>query len=493
MTWLSALNEVGCYDFLGPVAAASVDAVYERCPEAASMVGDDARDSMRELCLARLALVYERPLLKRVLARGRFAEPSRMLRFARDVRDEVMADGGASLREEVPFASGYEQAIADNFSDAMVEFLERLVLRRDDISRELLDGRPITRLFGISAQGADFHRHGRAVMRVDTDAGPFYHKPHDCTLDVLFTELVGTWFGNCARTPGLVTGEGYAFVECLVPKELADEGELREYWSNFGCLAALFNALGSRDMTQDNIMCCGVFPAVLDLETLLTGEPDFDTEALGESIPESPLVSTAVLPVRVGAKLVSPLAADNATGTCLPRVGGEARTVAGFEHAFSRGFEEGYQRLMSHREDVLALLERFGDASCRQLLLNTWAYGRARSLLFSPGAMSDPTRRGEVLEELNRGYAVFSPELGERVAPYDAAALREGDIPYYFSRANSRMLFSADGGAVGELLAKSALDVVSGRLARLSEDDLQFELGLIGEHLSGWEELGDRP
>ena len=99
--------------------------------------------------------------------------------------------------------------------------------------------------------------------------------------------------------------------------------------------------------------------------------------------------------------------------------------------------------------------------------------------IFSPAAMADSRKRGEVLAECNEAYAVFGPELRERVAKPDASALMEGDIPYYYSRACSRMLYEADGSALGELLARSALEVARDRLARLSEDERRFELDLI--------------
>ena len=65
MTWVTALAETRCYDFLEPVAARAVDRALELCPDAATLVGDDARKDMLALCLSRLGVVYERPLTLR--------------------------------------------------------------------------------------------------------------------------------------------------------------------------------------------------------------------------------------------------------------------------------------------------------------------------------------------------------------------------------------------------------------------------------------------
>ena len=42
------------------------------------------------------------------------------------------------------------------------------------------------------------------------------------------------------------------------------------------------------------------------------------------------------------------------------------------------------------------------------------------------------------------------------------------------------MLFAGDGRPLGELLARSPLEVTAARLERLSEEELRFELDLIG-------------
>ena len=151
MTWAMALAETRCYDFLEPVAARAVDRALELCLDAATLVGDDARKDMLALCLSRLGVVYERPLMSRAVGRVGFADnlalnggddgrAKVMRRIAGEVRDEVMADAGASLRDRLPLALDYENAVADNFSQAMAEFLGRLLSRRGEVSKELLGG-----------------------------------------------------------------------------------------------------------------------------------------------------------------------------------------------------------------------------------------------------------------------------------------------------------------------------------------------------------------
>ena len=512
-TWADVLAEAGCYGFLAPAAAGAVGGALARCPEAATLLDAAARSDLRRIVEGRLGSVYERALVKLALGRrglsaslalsaGGGVRTDMMRRIAMDASAEVAADGGASLRAGLPFVREYVQAIAANCTGAISELIRRLVRMQGEVSAQLLGERHITRVMGISARGADPHRHGRMVLRIDTDAGSFFYKPHECSLDGLYDEIAGCLFARSCRAAQVVPGDGFAFVECLLPEEPTGEEGLRAYWRNLGRLAALFHGLGSRDMTQDNIMCCGQLPAVLDLETLLTGEVDFDETAFGRGgasgsasahdLADS-VACTGVLPMQLGGRYVSPLVADNALGTCLPHLHGEPHTVRGFEQDFRAGFEEGYRHLMRHSDDLREVLHSHADAVCRLVLLNTRAYARCRSLLFSPGALRDPVQREKVLAGLGAEYAVFSNDVREAVAEHDAAALMEGDIPYYWSRAGSRMLFAGDGSALGELLVRSALEAAEARLARLSDAELRFELSLIDRYLAAWGDSEDRP
>lgn len=498
MTWNEAFVEAECYSFLNAAAAQAVDRAIELVPEAASFVGDDARKDLQDVCRLRLSTIYERAILQLCISRAGLAgfislniegetRSQAMRSIAQDVSEEIALDDGASLCASLPLAANYERIIADNSANTIAELFARLLHNRDAISQTLLGRRPITCITGFSSRDADPHCHGRMVMHITSDAGQFYYKPHDCQLDVLYLELASRWFSDSICAAKLVPGNGYAFVEQLSPQELSDEDDLCTYWHNFGRLTALFHSLGSRDMTQDNIMCCGLRPAVLDLETFLSGHVVFHmapptANAALRDIPVDALADSAlcaaVLPICRDDDTISPLVA-NASGTCLPHLHGKPRTVQGYNQDFIEGFRNGYRHLVRHREELLAILRRYKDATCRQILLNTKAYSKTRSLLFSPQALAGEHKCNDALGQLNAQYDVFPTELRRAVARPDAAALSEGDIPYYCSRVDSRKLCANGEHAMGELLTQSALEVATHRLKRLSEEDLRFEVNLV--------------
>lgn len=514
MTWGELFRQESCFDFLLPVAEAAAKEVASLCPDAASLCPDAASlldegaiRSMGDVCLRRLEVLYERPILRLVILEARSdslapimggagPDAPHVRAAATRVGERLVSDGGAALRSDIPLATASERSIVRNFVESTAEMLQRLLRFRGEVSDKLLGGQPITRVLEISQSGSDLHRHGRAVTRILSDAGAFYYKPHDCSLDLLMHDLSDALLPGAVRVARVVPGEGFAFVEELVPEEPEGEEGLREYWRNLGRVTALFHGLGSRDMTCDNLMCCGDRPAVLDVETLLVG--DFDRVGaipLDEEPPrfapvgeyEGSVLCTGVLASSARqARVMSPLFADPGHGGCLPRVGGEARTVEGFEEDFLDGFIVSHRNLTNRRDEALGLIRRYENATCRHILLNTWAYDNARMRLFSPGALSDSAdgekARQEVRDQLRSAYGIFPDGLGTRAVELDMAALAEGDIPYYCTRLGGREVFadSISEEPLGSFLMRSPLENAEARLGRLSERELRFEECFIG-------------
>ncbi|MBP3894730.1 MAG: type 2 lantipeptide synthetase LanM [Atopobiaceae bacterium] len=436
-------------------------------------------------------MLYERPVLRAVL--GRMGESGALPASAGDldaaafraaaeaVREGALDDGGEGLRAQAPLAVAYEDAIVRNCVSALAEMLERLARECGRVSSQLLGGKPVGRVRGIFSAGVDTHRHGREVLRIDAEGGSIYYKPRPWEIDALLAELADCWLLGCAEVPRFVRGDGYSFVAQVVPPASLDEEDVGEYWHHLGALSALFHGLGSRDMTEDNILCAGVRPAVIDAETLLAAGV---VQRAGDAPLQPSALNSSVLPRPGDPERRSPLTTDSASGGCLPRVGGAARTVAGYERDFLDGFAVGYRRLVAARDEVAELLDQAADVPCRKVLLNTRAYVQARAGLFSAAGLADPSQRERVVRWLWDRYDGPSAERCLALARADVAALAEGDIPYYSSLAGGLTLCGADSGdAFDGVLAKSALELARDRLAMLDEAELRHELGVIEDAL----------
>ena len=493
MDWSTILRDAACFDFLLPRAVVAADEVLYRCPFAGDLTGVGVCGELTGLCMNRLRPLYERPLLHAVLQR--MSQGNNLPASAGDldpiafraavdaVRQDMLDDGGSALKSSAPLAPAYEDAIVRNFVDALSEMLVRLDRERERVSLQLLGGKPLGLMRGISDLGGETHCHGRSVLRIEFESGVFYDKPRPWGLDALLEELIDCWFPGCAVMPRFVRGDGCSFVSELALPSSLDEAQLSEYWYHLGALAALFHGLGSRDMTEDNVVCAGTRPAVVDAETLVAAavvRRAGDCEGLQPSA-----LNSSVLPWPDDEARRSPLTTDNANGTCLPRVDGATRTVAGFERDFMDGFVEGYRRLMKARRDIGELLDQARDVRSRKVLLNTTAYVRARADLFSASGLTDGSRQKRVMRWRWDRYDGPSADLRLELARADVAALSEGDLPDYSSQVGGLALHGADSGVEFDgALETSALELARNRLSMLSEAELRYELDVIEGALS---------
>jgi len=403
---------------------------------------------------------------------------------AEAVREDPLADGGTDLEAGAPLAREYETAIVRNYVNALSEMFGRLLQERAGISSQLLNGSPFERILGVADAGGDMHRHGRSALRIQTEAGAFYYKPRPWGLDALLEELVDCWFPGCAVVPRFVRGDGYSFAaELATPAPLDEEG-LGEYWYHLGALAALFHGVGSRDMTEDNVLCACVRPAVIDTETLVAGEIVGLAKGYAELQPS--VLDSPLLPWPAGTTSRSPLTTDNASGSCLPRVEGTARTITGFEQAFLDGFAVGYRRLLGTRGQIEELLEQARGIPYRKVLLNTRVYVRARAGLFSATGLKSAAQQERVVRWLWARYGGLPAERRLALARADVATLAEGDIPHYSALVGGLTLEGADPRSVFDgVLAKSALELARERLDMLGEAELRYELGVMKNALGG--------
>lgn len=121
---------------------------------------------------------------------------------------------------------------------------------------------------------ADQHFHGRSTIRVDAEKGSFYYKPRDCRTDVLFGQIVDRWFSDIACVPDCVLGQGYAFCQNIPAAPASTEAEAGRYFRNLGGLCTLFQMFGTSDLHSENLVAQGVYPILVDMETILTPQPE---------------------------------------------------------------------------------------------------------------------------------------------------------------------------------------------------------------------------
>ena len=505
LCYFNTMNEEGCFDFLRPAVCQDVKdilALYRGdTPVAAS-----AAEGLENMLLERLKVLYAGILISRLnqlvrkydylQAISPSEKPTDELRkAARDLKRELNSREDPLMLGEYPMLFGYLGRIRENYKNHILEMLSRF----HDCSHELADrffsGKKPGRITGLCSSGADMHRKGRCVVHVITDTGDCYYKPHDCGLDEFYGKITGQWFSDCTLAPEVVRKEGYAFVSTLVRKGLKTCKEASLYYYHFGILTALLHGIGSNDLHGENVLSCGDLPCIVDMESIvstrrkqkeLAGEDDRESLDLFQSIGTS-VLHTGLLPARLHkGGMFSPFYRCGISSDALPFYGDVSYTIEGYEQDFIHGFREGYQRMLLHREEILKLLSSYTDVLVRLIPFNTIYYARCRARLYTPEALRSEQVTENLLNGLEIAFTWYGKEPDREQIRCEAAALQEGDIPYFCTAMCSRDLYGENTQELvqKDFLSISAMEYTTKSLERLSEQDQFFEEEVIKQSFS---------
>lgn len=453
------------------------------------IISDGAAKAIQQALLSRLENLYLQTLIRSLrLAVEEFdlvesmsptaKSVEALQRAAEKVFNELIQGTGEPLKDKFFFLREYEETIRKNFRDFMQEFLDRITLRQAEISAQFFGGVPITKILALSSEGADTHRHGRNVMRVTTDAGTFYYKPHDCLLDVLYDKIIANWFSDCTTAAAIVSGEGYGFTKELVTCDVDTLEDVEKYFYNFGMLTALFHGLGTVDMHYENIIAIGIRPCAIDLETLFNVERNSSAKVIKSSAAtldfDYSVNRTCIMPGRIHlGGMFSPLYGNTQKNSSLPCFQGVHYTVEGHEERFLSGFNDGYERVLTHRGEIISLTENYKDVTLRIVPRNSNYYAKLLGILHRQENLYSEENRQNMLNNLRLHGKNFSSAVIE----HEKKCLLEGEIPYFCARLDGNTLCGDD---TEDILQEnyfkgSALTSAKFSLNRLSQAEKIFE------------------
>ena len=176
------------------------------------------------------------------------------------------------------------------------------------------------------------------MIGVRCEGGRFYYKPHDCGIDEFCHEITDRFFSDVTRTAEVIEGDGFGFCTELVPGPLEKEADAARYFYHYGAVSALFSVLNGADLHENNVLACGVYPCIIDLENLLSAAEEACENALtdAEYAERVSIRASSVLGRRsyLDPALRSPLhLGDGLPRTNLPEYGGRIIDINGHEEA----------------------------------------------------------------------------------------------------------------------------------------------------------------
>ena len=157
----------------------------------------------------------------------------------------------------------------------IVEIIEKLYLNKQEIKYRMGFDVLKNKIQVINTGNGDTHQYGKSVAEIILcDGSKILYKPHQMKIDERFAELM-IWLNSNVDgmldtlNPNIVCGENYGFAEFIRCKECISEDEVREFYIRCGETLAVLYSLNASDIHYENIISCGKYPVLIDLETLL--------------------------------------------------------------------------------------------------------------------------------------------------------------------------------------------------------------------------------
>jgi type 2 lantibiotic biosynthesis protein LanM len=406
------------------------------------------------------------------------------------------------------------------------EFLTHLCADWKSIGETFADGGDPGPLVEVEAGKGDRHRGGRSVLLLRFRSGlRLLYKPKPLAVDVHFQELL-SWLNDRGAQPYLrplvlIDRGDYGWSEFVAASSCDSAEEVARFYERQGCFLALLYALHATDLHNENLVAVGEHPALVDLEALFhphvhAGDPVLAANpaalALDQSVwqvgilprriwsdEESPGVDMSGLgghagqlnphsvvswedpesdEMRIGRRQVELPAAENQ-----PRLRGKSVHVLDHQEEIIAGFTRMYTLLRRHRTELLAeQLPRFAQDEIRVVVRSTNVYGLLWYESFHPDVLRDALDRDRFFDHL-WAEVEQRPQLA-RVIRAEQEDLRQGDIPVFSTRPDSRAIFTSAGERVPGFFETPSLELVRRRVERLGEEDLRKQIWIIEASLA---------
>jgi type 2 lantibiotic biosynthesis protein LanM len=387
------------------------------------------------------------------------------------------------------------------------------------------DNGEIGRVVAVRPSLSDRHNEGRTITILEFENGlELVHKPRSLGIEKAWFSLLEhlNKRGGDFRLLKVLDRPGHGWVEVARHAPCDNSDEARKFYSRAGMLLCLLYALEASDCFYENIIACGSYPVLIDMETLMRPAlTDISSaDAAADDILFASVFRAGFLPFweagqggicvdisGLGAKSGQltpyqkrlwenintdamrlkhePILVDSEKH--LPRLNGASLTAAEYAEEIVSGFRQIYELLMELREELTAhdgLIDALGQQEIRILFHATRISGLFLKRLYAPRHMRSGVERSIETDVFSRFYLESSDK--SRLWPLLKAeidAMERLDIPRFTVFANSRSLCLPTGKTLENVFKDTALDRVRHRLSSLDRADMEMQAGFIRDSL----------
>lgn len=411
--------------------------------------------------------------------------------------------------------------VASSVAEAQLQYVKEILRHtgkhRKELQQEL--GIPIEQgsLKKLSLGKGDIHQNGRSVAVLELENGAkLLYKPHEIAIDNQFSKLL-KWLKQHIsdvhdfRMPKSFSTKTYGFTEFVTHCECKSTHEVRQFYERIGELLAVLYSLNSSDIHYENIIACGEYPILIDLETLVHPQLVNKNEKAAQSAYvkaqkkyNSSVTTIGMLPTYMKGNLeVGGLGAAKAQNSTFktefvenvqedsvhivrkyfkimpeqnnPVLNGTTVDSSKYIEEIKKGFARVYQWISTHRDMyVQCITGLFNGCSGRLVIRPTLFYSQLLNISLHPEFSRKINERRLILYRTVKEQYKDFPDVVEA----EHKDLMTGNIPYFTYEIGKCSVRDSRGNLL-ETQVEAVLEKVCEKINDFSDKDLNTQLQYI--------------
>ncbi|WP_234124280.1 type 2 lanthipeptide synthetase LanM [Clostridium hydrogenum] len=381
----------------------------------------------------------------------------------------------------------------------------------------------------IKGNLGDTHEKGKFVIQYEFDNKTrLVYKPKKLTMAKGFYEIIA-WINKKSDwekvpIPKNYYNEEYTIEEYIEAKTCENEEEVKRYYKRVGQLLGITYILNGNDFHHENVIACGEFPYLIDLETILTQPIPLDKEDIFDHYNimkiQGSVDNTCFLPSNKGLadkngngvdisalsykkqklpyKVLSLVGdMDNPkfeyidyeieTENNVPVLQGRELGYENYKNYIEEGFISISKFIINNKFEFLNELNVFKNMQVRQLIRNTNDYARVLEYASHPKY----TMKMAGLEKML--YSMWEYNLNDkRVVTSEIEDLLDDDIPLFRATTTSKDLIDSKERIIKNYFNKPAFDLVNEKVSNFDKNELKKQLDYLNISLSNSENVINR-
>lgn len=416
------------------------------------------------------------------------------------------------LIAKYPFMMEMVFSKTKSYLSGLNEMLFRLERDKQEIENCLCNGKIIKNVVAVESWLSDEHNPGRTVARLIFDNGiVVYYKPRSLRPELEYQKLYQWSCEKCNLKyydRGILDYGTHGWEREVKNEVCKKESEIWRYYKRLGihlCLAYLF---GISDIHFENIVACGEYPVLIDMETF-PGYKEYD-------VVQDSVLGTGILPCRTWGISINisamgnvkrqktpfklPVIKEKNTSNMhiayeqkelnceisIPKLQDKNVDPGKYSDAVEMGFGQVYEWIIRYRVEFLNRISATKFWQSRYVMRHTQQYKMYQMMATFPEFMIAPETRRLMLLRMSRGLKC-QEKYKAQLLFYEVEAVMQGLFPVYY--VSERDLEDGNGDCIRDYFKESVQEQIISRIKRMDQKDRYRQQKFI--ELSMEAEYGD--